>query len=134
MRGINKVILVGTVGSDPDIKHLSSGTLANLSVATSEQWKDKTTGEKREKTEWHKVVCFGKLAEIIEKYVKKGSKIYAEGSLNTREWLDKDSVKHYSTQVVVSDLQMLNDARTAVKSPYVASMEQLEELNNDIPF
>lgn len=99
---VNKVILIGNVGKDPEIRTLQNGgKVANLSIATSESWKDKSTGEKKEKTEWHRVVVFGPLAEIVEKYVKKGSKIYVSGSLQTRKWTDKDGVEKYSTEVVL---------------------------------
>lgn len=100
-RGINKVILVGTCGQDPEVKYLSNGNaVTNLSLATSEQWKDKQSGEKKEKTEWHRVVLFGKVAEIAGEYLRKGSQVYIEGKLQTREW-EKDGVKRYSTEIVV---------------------------------
>ena len=109
---INKVILVGNLGREPDIKFTSDGkAIANLAVATSESWTDKTTGQKVEKTEWHRVSVFGKLAEICQKYLHKGSKVYLEGKLQTRSW-DKDGVQQYSTEVVLSGwnstLQMLD--------------------------
>jgi single-strand DNA-binding protein len=114
MAGINKVILIGNLGQDPDVKFMPSGdAVANVSIATSETWKDKNTGEKQERTEWHRVVFFGKLAEIVQKYVKKGSKIYVEGKLRTRKWQDKEGNDRYSTEVVVDmtgTMQML-DAR-----------------------
>ncbi|MCL4120558.1 UNVERIFIED_CONTAM: hypothetical protein GTU68_041423 [Idotea baltica] len=100
-RGVNKVILVGTCGQDPDVRYLPSGNaVTNLSLATSEQWNDKQTGQRVEKTEWHRVVMFGKVAEIAGEYVRKGSQIYIEGKLQTREW-EKDGVKRYSTEIVV---------------------------------
>lgn len=103
-RGVNKVILVGTCGQDPEVKYLSNGNaVTNLSLATSEQWKDKQSGEKKEKTEWHRVVIFGKVAEIAGEYLRKGSQVYIEGKLQTREW-EKDGIKRYSTEVVV-DMQ-----------------------------
>ncbi|MGB5599091.1 MAG: single-stranded DNA-binding protein [Thiothrix litoralis] len=106
-RGINKVILVGTVGKDPEMKYMPSGdAMANISVATNESWKDKNTGEKKEATEWHRVVFFRQLADIVGKYVRKGQQIYIEGSLKTRSW-EKDGQKHYSTEIVASDMQML---------------------------
>jgi single-strand DNA-binding protein len=100
---VNKVILVGNLGRDPEIRFTQSGQkLANMSVATSEQWRDKQTGERREKTEWHRVVVFDeKLADIVEKYVKKGSKVYLEGSLQTRKWTGNDGVEKYTTEVVL---------------------------------
>ncbi len=106
-RGINKVILVGTVGKDPEMKYMPSGdAMANISVATNESWKDRNTGEKKESTEWHRVVFFRQLADIVGKYVRKGQQIYIEGSLKTRSW-EKDGQKHYSTEIIASDMQML---------------------------
>lgn len=103
-RGVNKVILVGTCGQDPEVKYLSNGNaVTNLSLATSEQWKDKQSGDKKEKTEWHRVVIFGKVAEIAGEYLRKGSQVYIEGKLQTREW-EKDGIKRYSTEIVV-DMQ-----------------------------
>lgn len=103
MRGVNKVILIGTCGQDPETRYLPNGNaVTNLSLATSEQWKDKA-GQKQEKTEWHRVVLFGKVAEIAGQYLNKGSQVYIEGKLQTREW-EKDGVKRYSTEVVV-DMQ-----------------------------
>lgn len=103
-RGVNKVILVGTCGQDPEVKYLSNGNaVTNLSLATSEQWKDKQSGEKKEKTEWHRVVLFGKVADIAGEYLRKGSQVYIEGKLQTREW-EKDGIKRYSTEIVV-DMQ-----------------------------
>lgn len=106
-RGINKVILVGNCGKDPEVRYLpSGGAVANLTIATSESWTDKATNEKKEKTEWHNLVFFGKIAEIVGQYIKKGSQIYVEGKLQTRKW-EKDGVDRYSTEIVVSDMQML---------------------------
>ncbi|NMX77761.1 single-stranded DNA-binding protein [Pseudomonas sp. WS 5532] len=103
-RGVNKVILVGTCGQDPDVRYLPNGTaVTNLSLATSEQWTDKQTGQKVEKTEWHRVSMFGKVAEIAGEYLRKGSQVYIEGKLQTREW-EKDGVKRYTTEIVV-DMQ-----------------------------
>ncbi|GGK09811.1 single-stranded DNA-binding protein [Pseudomonas matsuisoli] len=103
-RGVNKVILVGTCGQDPETRYLPSGNaVTNLSLATSEQWTDKQTGQRVEKTEWHRVVLFGKVAEIAGEYLRKGSQVYIEGKLQTREW-EKDGVKRYSTEIVV-DMQ-----------------------------
>jgi len=100
---VNKVILVGNLGRDPEIRFTQSGQkIANMSVATSEQWRDKQTGERREKTEWHRVVVFDeRLADIVEKYVKKGSKVYLEGSLQTRKWTGNDGIEKYTTEVVL---------------------------------
>ncbi|CAM3544640.1 single-strand binding protein [Xenorhabdus nematophila ATCC 19061] len=110
-RGVNKVILLGYLGQDPEIRYLpTGGTVATLSLATSENWKDKQTGELREKTEWHRVVIFGKLAEIAEEYLQKGTQVYIEGQLQTRKWQDNQGQDRYSTEVVVNvngSMQML---------------------------
>ncbi|MBT5433113.1 MAG: single-stranded DNA-binding protein, partial [Rhodospirillaceae bacterium] len=99
---VNKVILVGNLGRDPEIRKMQSGdSVANISIATSESWNDRQTGEKREKTEWHRVVMFGKLAEVAEKYLRKGSKVYIEGQLQTRKWQDQSGADKYSTEVVL---------------------------------
>ena len=109
MAGINKVILVGNLGNDPEIRHTAAGVaVATLSVATSESWKDKTTGEKQEKTEWHRVVFFNRLAEIAGEYLKKGSKVYIEGSLRTNKWQDKEGNDRYTTEIMGKELQMLD--------------------------
>ena len=105
---INKVTLIGNLGKDPEVRHTQDGApIVTLAIATSDSWKDKATGEKREKTEWHRVVMFGKLAEIAGEYLKKGSKVYIEGELRTRDW-EKDGQKHYTTEVVASEMQMLD--------------------------
>ena len=110
MRGVNKVILVGVLGSDPELKTFGDGnSIAQVSIATSESWTDKNTGERKEITEWSRLVFNGKLAEIAQKYLKKGSKIYVEGSLRTRKWQDKNSGEdRYATEIRVSDMQMLD--------------------------
>ena len=108
MAGVNKVILIGRLGNDPEMRYMPSGeAVANLSIATSESWTDKNTGEKREKTEWHRVVAFRKLAEIIGQYCKKGDQIYIEGKLQTRKWSDKNGQDHYTTEIIVDQMQML---------------------------
>lgn len=117
MRGVNKVILVGTLGKDPEVRFAANGTaIANLSVATSEQWNDRATGEKQEKTEWHRVVIFGKLAEIAQQYLHKGSQVYLEGKLQTRKWQDQATGQdRYSTEVVLDvngTMQMLGGPRS----------------------
>lgn len=107
-RGINKVILVGNLGNDPDMKYANSGSaIARLSIATSEQWNDKNTGEKQERTEWHRVVFFGKLAEIAGEYLRKGSQVYIEGSLRTDKYTDANGIEKYSTDIVGREMQML---------------------------
>jgi len=107
-RGINKVILVGNLGADPETRAMPSGsTVANLRIATSESWRDKQSGEQQERTEWHRVVLFGRLGEVAAEYLKKGSQVYIEGSLRTRKWQDKQGVERYSTEIVGNDMQML---------------------------
>lgn len=107
-RGVNKVILIGNLGKDPEVKYFpSGGALCNVTIATSESWKDKTTGEQKERTEWHNVVFNNKLAEIAGQYLKKGSKVYVEGALRTRKW-EKDGIDRYTTEVLVQEMQMLD--------------------------
>lgn len=107
-RGVNKVILVGRVGQDPEVKYMpNGGAVANLSIATNEEWKDKNTGEKQVRTEWHRLTAYQKLAEIIGEYVKKGAEIYVEGSLKTRKWQAQDGTDRYTTEIIVSEMQML---------------------------
>ena len=140
MSSLNKVQLIGNLGADPEIKTLNSGdSVANLSIATSESWKDKNSGGKKERTEWHRVVMYGKLADIAGQYLRKGGKVYVEGELRTRKWDDKDGVTHYSTEVVISGfagkMVMLsskgdNQGGTApAQSP-----EPVDELDDEIPF
>lgn len=111
-RGINKVILIGNLGADPEVRYMPSGdAVCNVSLATSESWKDRNTGETQERTEWHRVVFFGKLAEIVKQYLRKGSKIYVEGKLRTRKWQGQDGQDRYTTEVVVDfngTMQMLD--------------------------
>ena len=108
-RGINKVILIGNLGADPETRAMPSGmTVANINVATSENWKDKQSGENKERTEWHKVALFGRLGEIAGEYLKKGSKVYIEGSLRTRKWQDKSGNDRYTTEIIANEMQMLD--------------------------
>lgn len=108
-KGVNRVILVGNLGQAPETKYLpSGGAVTNFSVATSEQWKDKNTGQAQERTEWHRICTFNKLAEICGEYLKKGSKVYIEGSLRTRKWTDQNGQDRYTTEIVASDMQMLD--------------------------
>lgn len=108
-RGINKVILVGNVGGDPEVRYMPNGNaVTTLSIATSETWKDKQTGDKQERTEWHRVVCYNRLGEIAGEYVRKGSKLYVEGSLRTRKWQDQQNQDRYTTEIIASDIQMLD--------------------------
>ena len=143
---VNKVILVGNLGKDPEVRRMTSGDpVVNLSIATSESWRDKASGEKKEKTEWHRVVIFNKnLAEVAEKYLRKGAKVYVEGQLQTRKWTDKDGAEKYSTEVVLQnfrgELTMLDGrngggegggGRGAGEAP--ASFQR-DELDDEIPF
>jgi len=108
-RGINKVILIGNLGADPETRAMPSGmTVANIRVATSENWKDKQSGENKERTEWHNVAMFGRLGEIAAEYLKKGSKVYIEGSLRTRKWQDKSGNDRYTTEIIANEMQMLD--------------------------
>lgn len=108
-KSVNKVILVGNLGQKPEMRYTATqSAVANLSVATTESWKDKETGEMRDKTEWHRVVYFGKLAEIVEKYLDKGSKVYVEGKLQTRKWQDKSGADRWTTEIVGNELTMLD--------------------------
>jgi single-strand DNA-binding protein len=107
-RGINKVILVGNLGADPEVRYTGGGTaIASLRIATSEQWTDKQSGQKQERTEWHRVKLFGRLAEIAGEYLKKGRQVYIEGALRTDKYTDKDGIERYSTDIIANDLQML---------------------------
>jgi len=108
-RGVNKVILIGNLGADPEVRYTTSGgAVANLRLATTDQWRDKQTGENREQTEWHRVVMFGRLGEIAGEYLKKGSKVYVEGSIRTRKWTDKEGQDRYTTEIVANEMQMLD--------------------------
>ena len=112
-RGINKVIIVGNLGNDPEVRYSQAGAaITNISVATSEVWKDKQTGQPQERTEWHRIVFFNKLAEIAGEYLRKGSKVYIEGQIRTRKWQDKEGQDRYTTEIVSNEMQML-DARGA---------------------
>ncbi|MFI4914609.1 MAG: single-stranded DNA-binding protein [Steroidobacterales bacterium] len=150
-RGINKVILIGHLGQDPETRAMPSGmTVANLRVATSENWKDKQSGEQQERTEWHSVALFGRLGEIAGEYLRKGSQVYIEGRLRTRKWQDKEGRDRYTTEIVASDMQMLGGrggaggaaAGGAFTEPRErpASSEtapaggEAEEFDDDIPF
>lgn len=156
-RGVNKVILVGNIGADPEVRAMPNGnTVATLSLATSENWKDKQTGDRQERTEWHRVVCFNRLGEIAGEYVKKGSKLYIEGSLRTRKWQDQQGQDRYTTEIVATELQMLDtkgstsnfdDYSTGFQSNSkrfqsqqdgagsdVASSAAYDSINDDVPF
>jgi single-strand DNA-binding protein len=146
-RGINKVILVGNLGSDPEVRYTASGSaVANISVATAESWKDKNTGEKQERTEWHRVVMFGRLGEIAGEYLKKGSQVYIEGRLQTRKWQDKNGNDRYTTEIVANDMQMLGgraggsgsasyDNSKAAPAPAAQpAAAGADDFDDDIPF
>lgn len=114
MRGVNKVILVGSLGADPDYKTFpNGGAIANFSIATSEKWQDKNTGDWKENTEWHRIVCHNRLGEIAKQYLKKGAKVYIEGSLRTRQWTDQNGQQRYTTEVRAEQMQMLDSAPQA---------------------
>ena len=128
-RGINKVILVGNLGNDPEIRYMpNGGAVANITIATSDSWRDKATGEQREKTEWHRVVLFGKLAEVAGEYLRKGSQVYIEGQLQTRKWQDQSGQDRYSTEVVVQGfngvMQMLGGRGQGGGAPMGGQQQQ----------
>jgi single-strand DNA-binding protein len=153
-RGINKVILIGNLGADPETRAMPSGTtVANLRIATSESWRDKQSGEQQERTEWHRVALFGRLAEVAAEYLRKGSQVYIEGSLRTRKWQDKQGNERYSTEIVGNDMQMLGGrggggggagagpgatAGAGASAPAFAEESsgggRSEEFDDDIPF
>lgn len=150
-RGVNKVILVGNLGNDPDIRYTPGGSaVANISLATTDSWKDKNTGELQEKTEWHRIVFFNRLAEIVGEYLRKGSQVYVEGRLQTRKWQDKSGQDRYTTEIVANEMQMLGsrsgsgmpDNRPAPPSSAPQSQSTPEpsapppatDFDDDIPF
>lgn len=147
-RGVNKVIIIGNLGKDPEVKYMPNGNaVANITVATSESWKDKNTGENVDKTEWHRVVAFRRLAEIMGEYLKKGSKVYIEGKLQTRKWQDKNGADHYTTEVIANEMQMLDSrggaagsapsqqqSRPAQSAPAQAAPPINNDFDDDIPF
>jgi single-strand DNA-binding protein len=150
-RGVNKVILVGHLGQDPEVRYMpSGGAVCNVSLATTDSWKDKNSGERQERTEWHRVVFFNRLAEIAGEYLRKGSQVYVEGRLQTREWQDKDGQKRYTTEMVANEMQMLGGrsgsggvedfvpprAPAASSSSSQAGRQDApaEEFDDDIPF
>ena len=148
-KGINKVILVGHLGQDPEIKYLTSGgAVANASIATSDQWKDKQSGEMKDRTEWHRAVFFNRLAEIVGEYLKKGSQVYVEGRLQTRKWQDKNGQDRYTTEIVASEMQMLGGrgqgegqqqggyggGQQAQRAPAQQAPMTVDDFDDDIPF
>ena len=139
-KGINKVIIIGNLGQDPEVRHMpSGGAVTNISIATSESWKDKNTGEQHDKTEWHKVVFFNRLAEIAGQYLKKGDTVYIDGSLRTRTW-EQDGIKRYATEIVANNMHMLggkNDSvngkqQSIANNPYAKKDDHYN--NEDVPF
>jgi single-strand DNA-binding protein len=162
-RGVNKVIIIGNLGAEPEVRHMpSGGAVASLSVATSESWKDKQTGQMQERTEWHKISMFNRLAEIAGEYLHKGSKVYIEGSLRTRKWQDKSGQDRYTTEIIANTMQMLDgrggagggnsesqeysgapgpvsrndrgDFQREAQPVYEGAAPQLEDFDDDIPF
>jgi|TARA_B100001250_G_scaffold81449_1_gene67160 single-strand DNA-binding protein len=144
-RGINKVILVGTLGADPKTSAMPSGSsVTNVSIATNESWKDKETGEQQDRTEWHRIAFFNRLAEIAAEYLKKGSQIYIEGKLRTRKWQDKDGNDRWTTEIIANELQMLGGRSASIGDVPEEQTNQSEEnsspssssedFNDDIPF
>ena len=144
-RGVNKVIMVGNLGKDPEVRYMPNGNaVANITVATSESWKDKQTGEPQERTEWHRVVLFRRLGEIAGEYLKKGSQVYIEGKLQTRKWQDNSGNDRYTTEIVADNMQMLGsrgggsagfqpDAAKAKQQP-VPATAAADDFDDDIPF
>ena len=141
-RSLNKVQIIGRLGQDPDVRYTANGSaMVNLSVATSESWTDKQSGEQKERTEWHRVVMYRGLAEIADKYLRKGAQIYIEGSLQTRKWQDKEGRDRYTTEIVARDLIMLGGSgqgseqtRRPTPSSAATTPPMDEDLNDDIPF
>lgn len=143
MAGINKVILIGRLGQDPEVRYTPDGTaVANFSIATSDEWKDKNSGEKRERTEWHRIVAWRKLGEICGEYLSKGRQVYIEGRIQTRSWEDKDGNKRYTTEIIASDVQFLGsrdnimDVGKSERTPPSSEPEQQAQgdVDNEIPF
>lgn len=140
MASVNKVILVGNLGRDPEIRYTPDGSaICNVSIATTSSWKDKNSGERREETEWHKVVFYNRLAEVAGEYLKKGSQIYIEGKLHTRKWQDKDGKDRYTTEIIVNEMQMLG-GKTDGESPRPTQSAPantgggFDSFDSDVPF
>ncbi len=136
MRGVNKVTILGNLGDDPEVRHMpNGGMVTNIRVATSEQWKDKESGEKKEKTEWHSIAFFGRLAEIAAEYLRKGSQVYVEGSLQTRKWQDKQGNDRYTTDIKGREMQMLGGKGGGQKAaPSKPDQPPTDDFCDDIPF
>ena len=152
-RGVNVAIVMGNVGTDPEVRYAPSGSaITNVSVATTESWKDKQSGEMQERTEWHKVVFYNKLAEIVGQYVRKGSKVYIQGSIRTRKWQDQSGADRYTTEIIASDMQMLdrksdmdmasgggqsyssNNRPAQQAAPQQQEAPMVSDVDDDIPF
>ncbi len=147
MKGLNKVMIIGTLGKDPELRHTGNGTaIVTISVATNESWKDKQTGEPQEHTEWHRIVMFGKVAEIAAQYLAKGSHAYFEGKIQTRKWQDKEGKDRYTTEVLARDMQMLGGTGTGdergnqrpdsapQEEPAAETAQVVDDGFDDIPF
>lgn len=135
MKGVNKCILVGRIGKDPEVRHSADGAaITNITLATSEDWKDKNTGAKQERTEWHRVVFFGKLAEIAGQYLKKGSQVYVEGAIRTRKWTNQEGKDQYTTEIVASDMQMLGGRGESKPEAVAPVANEPDRFDDDIPF
>ena len=140
-RGVNKVIIVGTLGADPDTSYAPSGSaITKLSIATNESWKDKETGEQKEKTEWHRISMFGRLAEISAEYLRKGSQVYIEGKLATNKWQDKEGNDRWTTEIIANQMQMLGGRPTGNATSSKSNENQqsppagADDFDDDIPF
>jgi single-strand DNA-binding protein len=138
-RGVNKVILLGNLGSDPEVRYTPQGSaVANISLATSETWRDKQSGELQERTEWHRVVFFNRLAEIVGEYIRKGAKIYVEGTLRTRKWQDKNGIERYTTEIIANEMHILegrhnNNGVQHDKLPPTTTQETMAQETHNIP-
>lgn len=150
-RGVNKVILVGNLGRDPEVRYTANGgAVANITIATSEQWNDKQSGQKQERTEWHRVVLFGRLGEIAGEYLRKGSQVYIEGKLQTRKWQDQNGQDRYTTEIVANEMQMMGSRGGSASADFTPSSAEpsspaptsapasgggnFDDFDDDIPF
>ena len=137
MSDLNRVMLIGRLGADPEQRHMPNGrTVVNIRVATSETWKDRNSGERQERTEWHSVVAFDKLAEVIAEYLRKGSQVFIEGKLQTRKWQDKEGKDRYTTEIIAQSMQMLGGKPRGERSPRQEREPErhVDEFDDDIPF
>jgi len=133
-RGVNKVILIGNLGKDPEVRYSpNGGAMANITLATSESWKDKNTGEQVDKTEWHRIVFFRRLAEVVGEYLKKGAKVYIEGKLQTRKWQDKDGQDRYTTEIVANEMQMLDSRGSSGSADFASQSQSAPAASNNAP-